>query len=275
MRSRSALGGYLEEVRGFCESKGVGVVEDLTPDLLREFVLVRCEGRGEALVKAVVWSLRRLGSFLKLHGLVEHDPGAVLHYPKARPRRRLPKYLSAGEIRRVLEVSSQRARQDLVITALLVTAGLRPESVATLKRDDLSPGGCLIVPEVKGGWRQRIPLSPAMGLLLADYLGTLPPGRRALFTAPRGGPMNVKAIERMLLDVGQAAGLEVRLNPRLLRHTFGTHSADRHGRVTTRALLGHRRVSTTAVYTHLSPRRFKALMNLHPYQTVIPGGGHE
>jgi integrase len=269
------MGGYLEELAGFCDGKGVAGVEGLGPDLLREFVLVRCEGRGAALVKAVVWSLRRLGSFLRVHGLLEQDPAAALHYPKARPRARLPEYLRAGEIRTVLEVAARGSQQDLVILALLATTGLRPEEVATLERGDIALGQRLIVPQVKGGWRKRTPLSPAMSVLLGDYLGSGSGDRPALFTAVRGGVMTVKAIERMVLKVGRSAGLEVRLTPQLLRHTFATHAADRHGGVTTKALLGHRRLSTTAVYIHLSPRRFKALMNRHPYQAVIREGRHE
>ena len=76
----------------------------------------------------------------------------------------------------------------------------------------------------------------------------------------------------MVKSAGKNAGLSLSLTCNHHRHTFGTHAADRNGKVVTKALMGHQRLATTEIYTHLSPHHFKALMNLHPYQSVCNKG---
>jgi site-specific recombinase XerD len=55
----------------------------------------------------------------------------------------------------------------------------------------------------------------------------------------------------------------------MLRHTFAVHASDRHGKTITKALMGHHKLTTTAVYTHLSAKRFRGLMNLHAYHKTV------
>jgi integrase/recombinase XerD len=274
-RSLKALEGYLGGLAGYCEGKGIATVGGLTPDALKDFVLARCGACGPPLVKAVVWSLRKLGCYLALRGLVSADPAVALRHPKISPRARVPRYLTSAQVRQLLgSAARSRPRLDLVVLSLLVSTGLRPHEVVGLARSDIQPTQHLIEARVKGGWRKRTPLSPSMAALLGDYLASREDHCPAAFVGARLAPMSVSWLQRMVRDAGQQAGLEVRLTPRLLRHTFATHVADRHGKVIAKALLGHRRLATTEVYTHLSHRRFAALMSRHPYQAVIRGGQH-
>ena len=73
-------------------------------------------------------------------------------------------------------------------------------------------------------------------------------------------------------QAGREAALPMVLTCNHLRHTFAIHAADRHGKIITRALMGHQHLATTSVYTHLSPRHFQGLMNRHPYQLQIEKG---
>jgi len=94
-RSVQELGRYLTDFVSYCGRHDVRSAEDLSPELLREFVMWRCAAGGPALVKGTVWSLRKLGGFLTLKQMVSHNPAARLQHPKSSPRAKLPRYLKA------------------------------------------------------------------------------------------------------------------------------------------------------------------------------------
>jgi len=183
----------------------------------------------------------------------------------------LPEYLSAGRLRHLLEsVARDRSVQDFAILALIATTGLRSFEVAGLRREHLHLDQHRIAAKTKGGWLKKTPLPAPTAALLKAHLGTRVDHLPALFLNKWGRPATANWVQRMVKEAGADAGLPF-LTARILRHTFGTFAADRHGTIVTRALLGHRFCRTTQIYTHLSPRRFRPLMNAHPYQTVIRG----
>jgi site-specific recombinase XerD len=274
-RSLKELGRYLGELAGHCELAGLLRAEQVTATVLLEYVLERCRGGGAPLVKAVVWSLRSFGSYLALRGVVGSDPAAVLRHPRISRRASLPRYLATGQVRLLLETAaSQRPGRDLTILALLATTGLRPHEVVSLRREEISLGQRRLQVRVKGGWFKHTPLSESMATVLGDSLEGRQDDCPAAFIGASGRPVSLSWLQRMVAQAGQEAGLPFRLTPRLLRHTFATHAADRHGRPIATALLGHRHGATTDIYIHLSPRRFRALMQRHPYQATIPRGSH-
>jgi integrase/recombinase XerC len=272
-RSLKELGRYLGELASHCEVLGLVSTEQVTATVLRECVLERCRGGGAPLVKAVVWSLRSFGGYLALRGLVGSDPAAALRHLRISPRAILPRYLAARHVRLLLETAAgRRPGRDLTSLALLVTTGLRPHEAVSLRREEIMLGQCRLRVRVKGGWFKHTPLSESMAAVLGDYLEGRQDDCPAAFVGASGRPVSLSWLQRMVAQAGHEAGLPLRLTPRLLRHTFATHAADRHGRPITTALLGHRHGTTTDVYTHLSPRRFRALMQRHPYQATIPRG---
>jgi len=272
-RSVTELERYLTGFVTYCMDQGVDRVDDLTPDFLRAFVLWRCEGFGAGLVKGTVWSLRKLGSYMVLKQVVTDNPAAGLRHPKLDARSKLPRYLKAPELRALLE-SAARGRDfcDLVILSLMTTTGMRPSDVAGLKRGDINLEQQRIDHRTKGGWRKGTPLSLPMTSLLAEYLSSREDRWAAAFVNTRLKPVTVSWIQRMVRAAGHQAGLEFRLTCNHLRHTFATHAADRHGKVVTKALLGHSGLSRTEVYLHLSARRFRAVVRLHPYQHAFEMG---
>ena len=162
--------------------------------------------------------------------------------------------------------------RDLVILSLMTTTGMRPNEVAGLKRDDINIEQQRVDHRTKGGWHKSTPLSLSMTSLLAEYFERREDGCNAAFVNTRSKPVTVGWIQGMVRAAGHEAGLDFRLTPNHLRHTFATHAADRHGKVVTKALLGHSGYSRTEVYLHLSARRFRAVARLHPYQHAFKMG---
>jgi len=214
----------------------------------------------------VVWSVKRLFGWLTLVGECGSDPSSPLRYPRWRPRQSLPVYLKTGELRAVLTGShAEDSLSDFALLSLLASTGLRGGDVAPLTRFNVHLEEQLISGRVKGGWTKRTVLSDSMTAVLGRHLAERADTAEALFLTPRGHAASPAYMRKVTKRAGERAGLELTLTPQILRHTFGTHAADRHGRTVTKALMGHRRATTTELYTHLSPSRFRPLMNLHPY----------
>ena len=269
--SASSVAESGRHLRRAAKAFSAGGIEDvslLTPPRLRDYVLSCRQDYGPPTIKSIVWSLRKFGNFLVVNQVLTANPAADLHHPKLSPRRNLPGYLSAVELRRLLTTAADRPLMDLVILSLLATTGARPHEIASLRLCDVRASYTRVDFLAKGGWYKPTPLSPQMAPLLKCYCETLPPEAEECFYNTRGKPMTVSWIQRMVRAAGEDAGLPMRLTPKLLRHTFATHAADRHGRCITKALLGHAYDRTTDVYVHLSARRFRGAMNSHPYQTT-------
>ncbi len=256
---------YLTGFNQYCQTNGVFSPEDLKPDFLREYADQRCTDSGPNLKKAVVWSLRKFGKFLKLIQVVTDDPAKSLRHPKFHPRSELPKYLSETELRNLLVyAATKRDKRDFSIISLLATTGLRPKEITSIDLDNTDLNSHYIKVQVKGGWIKQTTISVSMAAVLADYLSTRQDNSRSLFVNKKGNPISVAWLQRFVKELGKDAKISIPLTSNCLRHTFATHAADKHGKITTKALMGHQNLCTTEIYTHLSPRHFKAIANRHP-----------
>lgn len=272
-RSLEELDRYLNGFVSYSTDQAVDKPDDLTPDFLTKYVLWRCEGFGPSLVKGTVWSLRKLGNYMVLKQIVTVNPAAGLQHPKINPRSELPKYLKAPELRALLEHAAREGDPcNMVILSLMTTTGMRPNDIACLKRNDIDLEQQRIDHRTKGGWQKGTPLSLSMTSLLTAYLSSREDSYDVAFVNTRLKPVTVSWIQRMVRATGEQAGLDFRLTCNHLRHTFATHAADRHGKVVTKALLGHSTLTRTEVYMHLSARRFRAVARLHPYQHAFSLG---
>jgi len=247
--------------------KGTGLhPSECTSDSLRTWCVERVGAKSYATAKAVVWSVKRLFGWLTLVGECPKDPSAPLRYPRFRPRQSLPVYLKTDELRAVLTGAfREESFSDFALLSLLASTGLRSGDMACLTRFSVHVDEQLISGRVKGGWTKHTVLSDSMTAVLTQHLAQRSDSAEALFLTLRGCPVRPATIRKVVKRAGERAGLDFTLTPQILRHTFGTHAADRHGRTVTQALMGHRRGATTELYTHLSPSYFRPLMNRHPY----------
>lgn len=264
-KSLRELRRYFKEFQDHCRAESVCSAPQLTPDFLKTYAEKRCESAGPSLKKAVVWALQKLGRYLCLFQMVKEDPARRLRYPKMHPRSEIPEYLSELQLRHLLEDSATHGTlTQFAALSLIAATGLRPNEVAHLKLSDVSLDSQCMNVRVKGGWIKKTALSYPIITILNAYLSTRTDGSEAFFVTSRGGPASASFLQRTVKEAGKRAGLPVSLTCNQLRHTFATHAADTYGKVITKALMGHQSLQTTEVYTHLSPRRFKSVIKLHP-----------
>jgi len=239
-------------------------------------------------------SLRSFFRFLEREGRVKRNPFVGVAVP--RRDRRLPNVLSVAEMTRLLAAPARlaaarpdppdqpdgermlrayAASRDTAILELLYSAGVRINECTSLDlgRVDLLSG---VIRVLGKGKKERLcPLgAPAVralrrmleqrsALQRADMFSA---AEKALFLNRRGGRLTPRSVERMMKECLHEAGLNPRLSPHALRHSFATHLLNAGADLrSVQELLGHASLSTTQIYAHVSIEKMKEVYrNAHP-----------
>ena len=218
--------------------------------------------------------LRSFYRHLRREGIMEHDPTADLHGP--RKPQRLPRVLSRDEVARLLEQpqgASPLALRDRALLELMYACGLRASEAVGLELGDIDLEEGLLCARGKGSKERIVPVGRQAVLALRAYLRGGRPllvgemgVQRRLFVNRRGGTLTRQGLYKIIQGHARRAGLEERMSPHTLRHSFATHLLA--GGCDLRSLqemLGHADLATTQVYTHLSADRLKhAYFAAHP-----------
>lgn len=267
---RREIGEFAE----FAQGKGVTTWEAVDLPLLRRWLFFLTEqGYVKASIARRVSELRSFYRYLRREGMVETNPVLGLSSPKV--PKRLPRYLNAQETVALLtapNTSTPQGLRDRAILELLYGAGLRVGELVSLDvgQLDLSHGELRVVGK---GDKERValigePAQAALSRYLAEgrpHLATEASGS-ALFLNRFGGRLSTVSVTKILHKYGKQAGIEQRVTPHMLRHSFATHLLD--GGADLRAvqeLLGHENLATTQIYTHVSQAQArKVYLRTHP-----------
>ncbi|HVK06372.1 MAG TPA: tyrosine recombinase, partial [Armatimonadaceae bacterium] len=239
---------------------------DLTPDGIEAYLtLLRAEGLAAASVARKRAALSSFCRWMVGEGALTSNPVDAVEGVTRRPQR-LPHVLSAREVAALLaspDRSTPRGRRDAAFLELMYASGLRVSEVAGLRVGDVDEKGGLIRVRGKGGKERLVPVGrPALEALAAHVPARQRRDARAfLFPAPgrAGGPIGRGLVWRAVKCHAARAGLRVLPSPHWLRHSFATHLLS--GGADVRAIqemLGHARVTTTQVYTHVADDRLRA-----------------
>jgi integrase/recombinase XerD len=210
-------------------------------------------------------SLRGLHRFLLREGLSQTDPTADLAGPKLPAR--LPQVLTAEQCRRLLQAPDRTTEvglRDAAMLALMYAAGLRVSELVNLETVNLDFREGLIRVRGKGSKTRLVPVAvPALELVQAYLRYSRPslspaPDEPSLFLSQRGRAMTRNRFWQILKSYLAHAGLPRETSPHTLRHSFATHLLE--GGADLRAIqemLGHVSLSTTEIYTHVSPEHLR------------------
>jgi integrase/recombinase XerC len=229
-------------------------------------------------------SLARKGSALKTffkflmkeRYFAENSLPVVFHRPKL--LRRLPEFLSAEEIETLLQAVAREPDSPLklrnrAIVEILFSSGIRVGELTLLDFGHVNWEHAELLIKGKGG-RERIAFISQRALdALSAYRSVWPQlaqaqpfHESALFLNYQGERLNVRSVRRLLVEIGESAGLQKPLHPHVFRHSFATHLLN-HGvdlRIV-QELLGHISIRSTQIYTHVSTERLKrAYLKAHP-----------
>lgn len=176
----------------------------------------------------------------------------------AKAPKKLPVVLSQAEIAQFLG-AIRKLKHRAMFTTLYAT-GLRASELLALRPGDIDSRRMLIrVNQGKGRKDRFVMLSPRLLDLLREYWRACRP-RTWLFPGPDPErPMTRRGLESLCDHMAKRAGLRKRVTPHQLRHSFATHLLESGTNIRTiQALLGHRSLQTTALYTFVSAQTVRA-----------------
>ena len=215
---------------------------------------------------------RRFFRFLEIEELVEESPVPTLRL--AGGARKLPQTLSLEDLRRLLnqpDRNTVRGRRDQAMLELLYATGLRVSELTSLQTQQIDFQGNYLTVTGKGSKVRAVPFGQWAREKLLGYLREDRPGlaRRIspfLFISRSGKPLTRQGFWKLIRGYALAAGVDKRVTPHMLRHSFATHLLE--GGADLRAvqsMLGHADISTTQIYTHVNGARLKeAHRRFHP-----------
>jgi integrase/recombinase XerC len=263
-----SLRGYrhdLLEFQAYLEEQGVRDPEKIEVNLIRAY-LSRLLGKNKkSSVGRKVAAIRACFKFAQRKGWIQDSPAIHLRSPKT--EKHIPPFLSEREAEHLLRSSPETdwlLKRDQAIFELFYASGIRLSELAGLSWADIDFSIRMVRVKGKGGRERVVPLGRVAVEALKHYqkavaeaegegVGFKEMDRRALFLNRMGGRMTDRTIARRLKKRVLAAGLSPAISPHALRHSFATHllNAGADLRVV-QELLGHKSLSTTQKYTHIS-----------------------
>jgi integrase/recombinase XerD len=233
---------------------------------------------GDAAVQRQLTILKSFYAAMVAMGHLEPRANPLAHMPKMKSKpRKLPVVLTEEEIQRMLDIPPSDivlGLRDRAILALLYGTGIRASECATLTEGNVDLGGKNIRVTGKGGHQRAIALNDKVAESLAVYRqarGTVP-SDFAFFRSRRGRGMKRGAIYERVRKYSRRAAIAKNVSPHTLRHTCATHllMSGKCNLVQIRDLLGHRCISSTQIYMHITAEDLRRAAACHPIGRLAP-----
>ena len=259
---RNDLTQFVDFLQGRDSSlQGNGSWKRIGTDALTAFVLDLHErGYSDKTKTRKVASTKALFGFLLEEGVIDKNPMEDFASPGVGES--LPETLSVEEVEALLsveEAATPMSIRDRAIIEIMYATGVRVSELVSLDIDDVDLDENFVRCMGKGSKERIIPIHNEAVETVRKYLQggreslAGPAAGRALFVSRKGGRLTRQALWLILKSRAQAAGIERKITPHTLRHSFATHlliggAQLRH----VQELLGHASITTTQVYTHLT-----------------------
>lgn len=211
--------------------------------------------------------------YLGREGLVDRNP--LKRVSSLKPEKRLPHFLFKEDCAALIESTGDGfplALRDRALLEVLYATGIRVGELVTLDLKDSNPGGGELLVMGKGSRERVVPMGRWAVDALYSYLDTGRPRlvrdteERALFVNFRGGRLTDRGVRKIIKKYVSRMGIQNTVSPHTMRHSFATHMLDNGADLrAVQEMLGHKNLSTTQIYTHLTKERLRQVyLNSHP-----------
>lgn len=222
-------------------------------------------------------TLRSFYHYLIRYKGVKVNPTRGLRAPKL--NRTIPEFLTFDQMMTLFDsfdLNDPAALRNRAILETMYACGLRVSEVCSLTLAELDLNERILTVTGKGDKQRIVPFYKRLRTLLTRYLRDsralyLKEEHGFVFVSQRGAPITPRAVQLILAQAGQDAGLNQPLHPHILRHSFATHLLDNGVDLrTVQELLGHSSLSTTQIYTHVTVDRLKQSVDAaHPHSKSV------
>ncbi|MEM8929086.1 MAG: site-specific tyrosine recombinase/integron integrase [Bacteroidota bacterium] len=230
--------------------------KDITENEIRDYLKMLVQkGRSNSYINQAINSIKFY------YEAVMGMPNRLYAIERPRKQKQLPKVLSKQEVKDLIACTNNMKHRCIV--SLLYSAGLRRSELLNLGIQDIDDKRMLIrVKKAKGNKDRMTVLSPTLLVELRTYLKEYRP-KTYLFEGPGNRPYTASSVLKLIAKAAQKAGIQRKVTPHMLRHSFATHLLEdgtdiRHIQL----LLGHNSTKTTEIYTHVAETSFRGVKDL-------------
>ncbi len=262
----------VEKLTTYLSDNGTGL-HGVTIEVLHGFAATMADlGIAPRSQSRIISGIKSFFRYLCLDGYIEEDPSELLEAPKT--GRHLPDVLSVPEIDNMMEAIDRTApegQRNRAIIEVMYSCGLRVSELCTLQMTDLFLEEGFVKVTGKGSKQRLVPISDSaiheLGLWFQDrcHIETKPGADAYVFLSiRRGQPISRVMVFNIVKDLAERAGIKKTVSPHTLRHSFATHLLE--GGANLRAIqcmLGHEKIATTEIYTHIDRSRLREEIVLH------------
>jgi integrase/recombinase XerD len=220
----------------------------------------------------MISSLKSYYKFLLLDDIIEKNPAVNLSSPRIWLK--LPQFLTVEEVESLLKQPDEtktRGVRDRAMLELLYATGLRVSELVSLKLKDLNMADGFLLCRGKGGKERVVPIGESARQAIQKYLAEARPkmlknASDSVFLTSHGRAFTRQGFWKLLKTYAKNSGLDLKISPHTLRHTFATHLLERGADLrSVQLMLGHTQITTTQIYTHVSRERLRKVYDkYHP-----------
>jgi integrase/recombinase XerD len=271
--STNTIEAYGRDIRyliQFLKIQGLNGFQEVSQSHLIDFLHSLKEGYATSSISRALIAIKVLFRFLKREGKVPVNITLYLESPKL--WQLIPEVLSKTEIEKILEqcdLETPLGARDRAILEMLYGSGLRVSEVCSLKIYDIDDEFVRVMG--KGRKERLVPIGKKALAAVDHYLTHYrclvdSEKQQALFVNAKAQAIDRISIWKMIKEYGRKAGIDKRISPHTMRHTFATHLLDNGADLRIiQELLGHASISSTDRYTHVSRVHLqKSFENFHP-----------
>ncbi|MFZ4452190.1 site-specific tyrosine recombinase XerD [Salibacterium aidingense] len=230
-------------------------------------------GRSTSTIARTISSIRAFHQFLLRDQRSSKDPSELIEIPKG--DKKLPDVLTTSEIEALLTSvngTTSFARRNKAMLELMYATGLRVSELCSLETGDIHLQMGFVHCLGKGNKERIIPLGQTAAEAVENYVHRARPQlmkkkkHEILFVNHHGTSLSRQGFWKILKEAAGRAGIQKKLTPHTLRHSFATHLLENGADLrAVQEMLGHADISATQIYTHVSTHKLKDVyLNYHP-----------
>jgi len=268
-----AYGRDIDKLMNYMEAEGLNLMTVELADLQHFAATLHDLGVGPRSQCRILSGVRSFFHFLQIDGYRDDDPTELLESPQLGDH--LPEVLTTEEVDRLeasIDLSKPEGHRNRAIIEVLFSCGLRVSELTTLRLSNLYLEEQYLRVMGKGSKERLVPISPRAIQELQFWFDDrcrldIKPGEEDyVFLNRRGSHLTRVMILIMIKRQAEEAGIEKTISPHTLRHSFATALLEGGADLRViQALLGHERIGTTEIYTHIDMTRLRQeVLQHHP-----------
>lgn len=242
---------------------------------IKNFIQILFESGFEASsISRIISGIKAFYSYLNYAEIIQTNPAENIETPKT--RRKIPSVLSVDEIEKMIaqiDRSTAEGERNYAIIETLYGCGLRVSELTDLKISNINFKEDFVKIIGKGDKERLVPLGKIAKNAILNYynhyrkqMSVDKKYEDVLFLNKFGKPLSRIMIFYIIKDLAQKAGIQKKISPHTLRHSFATHLIEGGANIrVVQELLGHSSITTTEIYTHLDREYLREnILSYHP-----------